>query len=114
MTIGALLLLGTALVISCLAEEPSGSGVTPGISPAETPSDTKLPPSSFLPEVPRVSVEEVKKKLDAGANIVIVDSRSEVSYAQAHIAGAVSLPLAEMAEPYADLDGYDEIITYCT
>ena len=112
--IGALLLLGAALVMSCQTEETSTPELTPDISPADTPSSTELPPSSFLPEVPRISVEEVKKKLDAGANIVIVDSRSKASYDQDHIAGAVSLPLADMAEPYDDFDGYDEIITYCT
>jgi len=112
--IGALLILGATLVMSCLTEESSAPKVTPYISPTDKPSSTELPPSSFLPVVPRISVEEVKKKLDTGANIVIVDSRSKVSYDQAHIAGAVSLPLADMAEPYDDLDGYDEIITYCT
>lgn len=111
------ILLGIAIVILCvgivLLIINSGE-VTPDISPTDTPSSTELPPSSFLPEVPRISVEEVKKKLDTGANIVIVDSRSKASYDQAHITGAVSLPLEDMAEPYDDFDGYDEIITYCT
>ncbi len=112
--IGAFLLLGAALVMSCLTEESSAPEATPDIPPTDTLSSMELPPSSFLPEVPRISVEEVKRKLDTGANIVIVDSRSKASYDQAHIAGAVSLPLADMSEPYDDLDGYDEIITYCT
>ncbi len=83
-------------------------------SPPEiTNTGTELPPSSFLPEIPRISVEEVKAKLDAGANIVIVDSRSRTSYDQSHIVGAISIPLKTMAEPYSNLVGYDEIITYC-
>ncbi len=77
------------------------------------PTGTGLPPSSYLPEVPRIGIEEVKAKLDAGSNIVIVDSRFKTSYDQSHIAGAISIPITTMAEPYDYLDGYDEIITYC-
>jgi len=86
----------------------------PTLTPTPTPPSTESIPSTYLPEVPRISVEEVKAKLDAGSNIVIVDSRSNTSYEQSHITGAVSLPLADMAEPYDDLDGYDEVMTYCT
>ncbi len=72
-----------------------------------------LPPSTWLPEVPRIGVEEVKAKLDTGSNIAIIDSRSKAKYDQSHIAGAISIPEVNMAEFYGDLDGYDEIIVYC-
>jgi rhodanese-related sulfurtransferase len=66
-------------------------------------------------------VGEVKTKLDAGSNIVIVDSRSKASYGSRHIAGAISIPLSdlsplsseEIAQRYSDLQRYDEILTYC-
>ena len=74
---------------------------------------TELPPSSYLPEVPRISIEEVKAKLDAGSNMVIIDTRPKTSYDLSHIAGAISIPFTDMAEPYSDLASYDEIITYC-
>lgn len=106
--IGSLFLLGILLVASCSPKEPSATA-----SP-ETSPGTELPPSYYLPEVPRISIEEVKAKLDTGSNIVIVDSRSKNSYDQAHIVRAISIPLATMAEPYSNLDGYDEIMTYCT
>ncbi len=82
-------------------------------APIPTPPGTELPPSSYLPEIPRISAEEVKAKSDAGVNLVIIDSRSETSYAGSHITGSISIPLSIMAEPYSDLDSYDEIITYC-
>ena len=84
-----------------------------GTSPLPTPPGTELPPSTYLPEVPRIGVEEMKAKLDAGSNIVIVDSRFKTSYDQSHIVGAISVPITTMAEPYDYLVGYDEIITYC-
>ena len=122
-TIGTLLLLVILLVVGCSPKEssitspPETADVnkeSPSTSLSETPRGTELPPSLYLPEVPRISVEEVKAKLDAGANIVIVDSRSKTSYDQSHIVGAISIPLTNMAEPYSDLDGYAKIITYCT
>jgi rhodanese-related sulfurtransferase len=54
----------------------------------------------------------VKVKLDAGSKLVIVDSRSNAGYEQSHIVGAISLPLGNMAEPYSDLNDYDEIAFY--
>ena len=98
-SMGVALLLGILLVTSC--------------SPGEN-TVTELPPSLYLPDVPRISAGEVKAKLDAGANIIIIDSRSMASYQKSHIAGAISIPLTDMSAPYNALDSYDEIITYCT
>ncbi|MEE8373323.1 MAG: rhodanese-like domain-containing protein [Dehalococcoidia bacterium] len=87
---------------------------TPGASPTGTPPAGGVPSSSFLPEVPRIYVDEVKARLDAGSNIVIIDARSASSYDWSHIAGAISLPLGDIAGRYSYLDKYDEIITYCS
>ena len=57
---------------------------------------------------------EVKEKIDSGINIAVIDSRDYQYYQQAHIAGAITLPLSDMDEPYMDLKGFDEIVTYCT
>ena len=86
---------------------------TPGASPAGTPPAGEEPSSSFLPEVPRIYVDEVKARLDAGSNIVIIDARSASSYDRSRIEGAISRPLRGMAGPYSDLDKYDEIMIYC-
>lgn len=67
-----------------------------------------------LSRIPRIGVDEVKRKVDRGVNLVIVDTRSRELYEHTHIAGAVSVPLEEVAERYTELKGFDEIITYCT
>lgn len=69
--------------------------------------------SAFLPEITRISVAEVKAKLDNQANIVIVDARARVAYQQTRIAGAISIPLEEISKRRGELRRYDEIITYC-
>jgi len=76
-------------------------------------------------EVPRISVEEVITKLDAGDNIVLVDTRSVEEYREASISGAISIPLTELldenddplsveeiSQRYASLQDFDEIITF--
>ena len=72
-----------------------------------------VPLNSYLPEVNRISVQDLKAKLDADSNIVIIDSQDVTNYNQSHIVGAISIPLGTMTGPYSDLNGYDEIITYC-
>ena len=46
-----------------------------------------------FPEISRVSVDEVKRRLDLGEPVIIVDVRSPEAYAVTHIAGALSVPL---------------------
>ncbi|MFC2069376.1 rhodanese-like domain-containing protein [Chloroflexota bacterium] len=109
------LLLTLSLVLTFIMLH-MGCELTPISTPAPTatPPVAELPPSSYLSEIPRISAEEVKAKSDVGVNLVIIDSRSEAGYAQSHILGAISIPESVMAEPYSDLDRYDEIITYCS
>ncbi|MBN2115457.1 MAG: rhodanese-like domain-containing protein [Anaerolineales bacterium] len=66
-------------------------------------------------EVPRVSVTEAKAALDNGT-AVIVDVRSPAAFEASHIAGALSIPLAEIEIDPAGLkfDKTQSIITYCT
>ena len=79
---------------------------------SEEPTTFNVPPSSYSPEVQRISAEEVKWKIDAGDNLIIVDSRSEEKYIESHVVGALSIPLETMEEPYSIFDSYDEIVFY--
>ena len=76
-------------------------------------------------DVTRISVEEVITKLDAGDNIVLVDTRSVEEYQEASISGAISIPLTELldenddplsaeeiSQRYFSLQDFDEIITF--
>lgn len=64
--------------------------------------------------VPRISLEQLKEKLDAGADIVIVDVRSKGDFDEGHISGAVSIPWQqEMEARYTELPRDKEVITYC-
>lgn len=66
-------------------------------------------------DAPRVTAAEAKAAVDAGLAI-IVDVRSVESYANGHIAGALSIPLDRIeADPAGvSLEKDKWIITYCT
>ncbi|MFC1904762.1 rhodanese-like domain-containing protein [Chloroflexota bacterium] len=110
--ISALVFSGLLLIASC---SPKESSTTPTPSPVPTPTipSTELPPSYYLPEIPRISIGEVKAKLDAGSNIVIIDTRHKYDYDLIHIGEAILISRQDIADHYDDLDGYDEIIIYC-
>jgi hypothetical protein len=62
--------------------------------------------------VPRISLEQLKEKLDAGADIVIVDVRSKGDFDEGHISGTVSIPWQrEMETRYTELPRDKEVIT---
>lgn len=64
-------------------------------------------------EVPRISVEDAKKAVDAGL-AVIVDSRAEAAYRQERIAGSISMPIGAPAERFSELPQGKQIIIYCS
>lgn len=64
-------------------------------------------------DVPRVSVEEAKKEVDAG-RAVIVDSRAESAYKQEHIANSINIPVGSPAEKFDVLPKGKMAIVYCS
>ena len=89
-----------------------GSTVVRQIRQLWEPSPTVTVDSEYS-NVPRISLEELKEKLEAGADLVVVDVRSKEEFDQGHISGAVSIPWEEMEARYSELPLDKEIITYC-
>lgn len=52
-----------------------------------------------LPDLPRISAEELKKLIDKNAPVVIVDVRDGGSYAAGHIKGAINIYYDVTADP---------------
>lgn len=77
---------------------------------------TVAPPAqaeASLSDIPRVSIQDAKAAYDLG-NAVFVDVRGAGSYAQSHVAGALSIPLDDLPDRSSELNPSDWIITYCT
>lgn len=65
-------------------------------------------------EVPRITPQELKGKLDNGQEILVVDSRSLAEFRQRHIPGALSVPYAEVQSRLGEWPRDQEIVLYCT
>ncbi len=63
--------------------------------------------------VPRISVADLKKAIDAG-QVLVVDLRDARSYADGHLPGAVNVPLDALPQKLAMLKGAKKpIVAYC-
>ena len=56
---------------------------------------------------------EVRRRREAGADVVILDVRDGASYAEEHIPGALNIPLAELAARAKELPKNKDIVAYC-
>ena len=67
---------------------------TETITPSTPPSAEELAEQGFaLPEIPRITCEELKQMMDRGDDFVLVDTRSvEWGYDLGHLPGAISIP----------------------
>jgi hypothetical protein len=107
-------LMLTALACTALLPLPNSDGEpTQILEPGITQPQGGIPQTEDA--VPRVTVEQAKAAVDAGA-AVIVDVRSQEAYETSHIAGALFIPLEDFENNITSLDlGKEQwIITYCT
>ena len=52
----------------------------------------QLPQHTAHDEMPRISVEELKKLVDENANVLVLDAQQKRSFLQCHIKGAMHFP----------------------
>ena len=67
-------------------------------------------------EVTRVTVDEVKTRLDRGEPLVFVDARSQESWGKSdkQVPGSIRVPPDEAAGHLGEIPRGRAIITYCT
>ena len=65
--------------------------------------------------IKEISADELRAKLDSGADVFILDVRQPEEHAEQAIPGATLIPLGELEERISELDAYKdrEIIVYC-
>lgn len=68
-----------------------------------------------MSELPHISRDELRAKVESGEDFVLVDALAPMSYARSHLPGAINLPLEWVDERaprrVPDLD--TEIVVYC-
>ena len=71
-----------------------------------------------LREKPMLAVDELKRRLDAGEKLLLLDVRSAADFAgeKGHIAGALNIPLEELAARQGELESRREqpVLLVCT
>jgi predicted sulfurtransferase len=65
-------------------------------------------------QVPRIRAQELKRMLDAGEDVIVVDTRSRQAYEHGHLPGAVSIPESETEARQGELSREAKIVLYCT
>jgi rhodanese-related sulfurtransferase len=63
--------------------------------------------------VDNLSADRAKQLIDAGEKIVFIDMRSVKEYQQSRLPGARSLPLAEVANRFAEIPKSGRVVLYC-
>ena len=111
---GFCLILVASLLISCGVSSVS---VAPTAAPTATPEPpTPTPTEGQRPklqsDVPRISPEELKDRLDKGEAILVVDARSTSTFEFRHIAGAISVPDYEVESRLDEFPRDQEIVFY--
>ena len=62
--------------------------------------------------VPEIRAEDLKKRLDAGENLFLLDVRDEFEYEISNIGGQL-IPLSELSKRVNELDASQTIVTVC-
>jgi hypothetical protein len=131
-------LLALWALAGCAGSPESSGGLVeslePSLTPAQTPTSTPVPATATAPKptatfvplitpsatpegalsraiVPRIDIAVAKQMADAG-EAVLVDVRSQATYEQAHIAGAISIPSDEILDRYHELPADKLVIFY--
>ncbi|WP_110932853.1 ArsR/SmtB family transcription factor [Paenibacillus bouchesdurhonensis] len=65
-----------------------------------------------LSDVEEISMKELLKRMEAG-EVTLIDVRPKDEYDAAHIPGALSMPMEELAEQLASLPASARVVAYC-
>jgi len=67
-------------------------------------------------KAPRITREELARRLEAGNDIQILDVRNSADYAASgqRLPGAIRIPVDELEEHLSELDPAREVVAYCT
>ena len=89
----------------------AGCASTPLISTG--PATRSGGPCEVRDNIPRITPEELKKLMDEGADLVIVDTLYPYWYKKGHIKGAINFPWQETLREPIDLPRDKLLVLYC-
>jgi rhodanese-related sulfurtransferase len=64
--------------------------------------------------IPQIQPQELKRLLECGAPVLLLDVREPQEYAWCHLPGSLHIPLGELPARIGELDVRDElVVVYC-
>lgn len=63
-------------------------------------------------DVQRITVADLKARLDAGDDVVIIDVRIKGAYDNGHIRNAISMPIADISTRHQELKNEPFVVFY--
>ena len=63
--------------------------------------------------VDEISPEELKRKLDDGEPVQVIDIRSPAEFVSGHVPGAENVPMHELPSRVDDIEWSDEVVVAC-
>lgn len=69
-----------------------------------------------MPETPRISIDELKRRIDAGEKFTIIDVRNPHAWGESNviIPGAIRVPIEELDRHLPQIPKDRPIVVYCT
>ena len=69
-----------------------------------------------MTDVPRITVDELKRRMDSGEQFTVIDVRNSKALAEADtvIPGAIRVPLNELEENLPRIPKNRPVVAYCT
>ena len=81
--------------------------------PTYTPATAEAGPIAMsVSQVPRISPQELKEELEAGEDVIIVDTRKFEFYERHHIPDSISIPLSDIEDRLGELPQDKKIVLY--
>jgi hypothetical protein len=105
----ALLMLIPACVSPSVMVSSNSTAASTSPAPSARPSPSDM--------VPRITIQELYKKMQAGADVLVIDGRAgvETEFEKGHIKGAIPVSLTQFTSGWTPAVSEDkEILIYCT
>ena len=69
-----------------------------------------------MTDAPRITVDELKRRMDAGEDFVVIDVRNPKAWAESDtmLPGAIRLPMDKLEESLHKIPREKPIVAYCT
>jgi rhodanese-related sulfurtransferase len=69
-----------------------------------------------MADAPRITVEELKRRMDAGEAFTVIDTRNPQAWAESDsmLPGAIRLPIDKLEENLPRIPKNKPVVAYCT